>query len=153
VGALDPFRPDAALPDAPVLKLLDPRSLAAHVDHHAVGSGEEERISHLADGGKEPVILVGCDTDQLVHWRAAYAQLLSGQDARRLPAALLDVVAVRAPLPGAAQRLNVGQVIRRLPGNKTFARHKTCSAYLACKMPGATQFVHWGPGCCIRLQP
>jgi hypothetical protein len=40
VGAFDAFSPDAALPDAPVLELLEPRGLAAHVDDHAVGSGE-----------------------------------------------------------------------------------------------------------------
>src|ERR1700687_5491373 len=45
VGALDAFRPHAALPDAPVLELLDPRRIAAHVDHYAVGSGEKQRVS------------------------------------------------------------------------------------------------------------
>src|SRR5262245_18359978 len=128
VGALDALCPDAALPDAPVLELLDPRRLAAHVDDHAVGTGEEERVSDLADGGKEPVVLVGCDTDQLVHWRAAHAQLLRGQDPRRLPAALRDPVALRAPLPRGAHRLKVGQVNRRLARKGTHARHQTWGA-------------------------
>src|SRR5579862_8576699 len=35
VGALDAFSPDAALPDAPMFELLDPRRLAPHVDHYA----------------------------------------------------------------------------------------------------------------------
>jgi len=108
-----------------VLELLDPPAIATHVDHHAVGSGEEERVSHLADGGKEPVVLVGCDTDQLVHRRPAHAQFLRGQDTRRLPAALRDVVALRASLPRGAHRLKVGQVNRRLAQNGTHARHKT----------------------------
>src|SRR5882672_1466689 len=34
VGTLHALRPDGALPDAPALELLDPRTLAAHVDHH-----------------------------------------------------------------------------------------------------------------------
>src|SRR5712671_5066816 len=97
IRTLDAFRPDAALPDAPVLELLDPSRLAAHVDHHTVGSREEEGVSHLADGGEEPVVLVGCDTDQLVHRPAAHAQFLRGQDPGRLLAALRDVVALRAP--------------------------------------------------------
>src|SRR4029077_1036967 len=122
VGALDTFSPDTALPDAPMLELLDPRRLAAHVDHHAIGSGKKERVSHPADGGKEPVVLVGCDTDQLVHRRAARAELLRGQDPRRPAAVLRDVVALRAPLPGSAHRLRVGQVSRRLTQDGTHAR-------------------------------
>src|SRR5262245_20191667 len=129
VGALDAFCPDAALPDAPVFELLDPGRLAARVDDHAVGTGEEERVSDLADGGKEPVVLVACDADQLVHRRAAHAQLLRGQDPRRLPAALRDPVALRAPLPRGAHRLlKVGQVNRRLARKGTHARHKTWGA-------------------------
>jgi len=134
VGALDAFRPDAALPDAPVLELLDSRSIAPHVDDHAVARGEEERVSHLADRGKEPVVLLGGDGDQFVDRRATDAQLLRAKDRRRLPAAPLDVIALRAPLPGATQRLNVGQVIRPPPGNKTHARHKTCGAWHHCPL-------------------
>src|ERR1700741_4477006 len=39
VGALDAFRPDGTLPDAPLHEMLDPRRFAAHIDPHAVGSG------------------------------------------------------------------------------------------------------------------
>src|SRR4029453_15040045 len=113
VSSLDAFSPDAALPDAPMLELLDPRRLATRIDYHAVRGGEEERVSHLANGGEESVILVGCDPDQLIHGRAAQAQLRRGQDPRRLPAAPRDVVALRAPSPRGAHRVNVGHVTRR----------------------------------------
>src|SRR5262249_27108825 len=99
VGALDGFRPDAALPDAPVLELSDAIRIAARIDDDAVRGGKEQRITHLADGGEQAIVVLARERDELLDRRASRGELLRGEDPGRLMGLRVDAIITGAALP------------------------------------------------------
>src|SRR5882672_360825 len=73
VGAFDPLRPDAALPDSPVLEVSDSARIAANVDDDAVRRGEQQGIPDLADDGVQAIVVLAREPDELLDRRPADA--------------------------------------------------------------------------------